>query len=108
MSTQDTKQLAENNEKMKKMVDELRESLKTNTERLEQMVNEQNSSIRILWAAAHSLGGELRIPDSSMIEIDTDCELETGYDSDKKITFFKAKKKKQLNLFKLDPSDPPN
>lgn len=83
--------LAENIEKMKAMVNDLRTQLFEATQKNELLENEVQSSIRLMWAAAKAQpDGMLRIPKGNLEMIGPDCQLESGFDHETQETWFKA------------------
>ena len=82
-----------NTKALEKIIETQKQRILELEESLELSNREVNSSTRLLWGAAHSAGGELRINDLSMRVIDENCELQTHYDPANLVTVIKAGKR---------------
>ena len=84
-------QMEENYNRMKSMVEDLRNQLFQVVQRNEVLEKEVQSSVRLLWAAANSQPDQtLKIPRADLESIDPSCLLESGFDEITQETFFKA------------------
>lgn len=84
-------QMEEKYNKMKDMVEDLRNQLFQAVQKNELLENEVQSSVRLLWAAAYDQPEQtLRIPKKNLETIGPDCQLESGYDPATGETFFTA------------------
>jgi len=75
---------------LKDIIDKQKQRILELEGNLELSNREVHSSTRLLWAAAHSAGGTLKISNLSMIAIDDNCELHTSYDPSNLSTIIKA------------------
>lgn len=63
---------------------------------VESLTLERNAALKILWAAAHSLGGRLEIPDKSLIAAeDPENQLASHYDPHNSTTVLRSVKSGQ-------------
>ena len=77
--------------KMKDMVEDLRNQLFQAVQKSDILEKEVQSSVRLLWAASYAQPDRtLKIPKANLEMIEPSCQLESGYDPESGDTFFRA------------------